>query len=162
MIDLTRLNIESLMDICAVANSPMYVYKHLSADLSIHSLAQHGALELINTANEILGEQELHLQHIAKVYSLLVALSFVDMNAINKAFDELPIPKIRWAVELINIIKSKKIGNVTKFENVISKPYIISTQQLNVTNNELATSADNAAQIVPPSTLNTANSIIFY
>ena len=161
MIDLNRLNIEILMDVCAVANSPMYIYKHFSTDFSVQSLAQQGAHNLINTANEILSGQEIHLEHLAKAYSLLIALNYVDMLAINKAFEELPMPAIRWAAELVNIIKSKKIGNVTKTENVIPKPHLIYSQQLKVTNNELTASAEKAPWLVHPRTLNTANSKLF-
>lgn len=136
MINLSKLNIDNLMDVCAVANSSMYIYKHLSMDFSVQHLAKQGAKNILKAANEILKGEEIHLEQTTTAYALLVALDFVDMYSLNEALQEQPVPPLRWADEILNIIRGSKVGFRSETILKASKPVLASPQPSFVVGNQ--------------------------
>jgi len=102
---LTPAQLTELSDICIVANTPAYLFKHLSSNGTVQALAhQHTVTELLTYARNSLLLDPLTLDHASAAYACLVAATL-------RPFDELKVvpedawPKMRWTKELREVAR---------------------------------------------------------
>lgn len=119
MISANDLHIDELAQIFILANTPNYLYKLFSSDLSINKLAKdYSSEDLINIFREISRKEITTFEDVVLFYSVILALTKKPYEDVREFFKELNGLSLRWAKQISEIYFSKIIP-----ESLISYEY---------------------------------------
>lgn len=96
------LNLESLTRITAVANTPMYLYRHFRNESSVEEFSKSATtVELFSYVQELARKRSRTFEDTVLGYAALIAITFKPSSEIRKLIDEHGIPRLPWSYELL-------------------------------------------------------------
>lgn len=134
----SQVDVESLCQIYLVSNTPRYLYKHLRSNPSVQWMANNLSInQLTAIYAESLQKSGRSINEVVMAHAVLAALSHMSYGDIAPALDSLQTANLKWASEMIDILKkTRKIFLTVSMEipkawgNVASET---STASINVT-----------------------------
>ena len=97
--DLKQLAISYLF-----ANTPMYLYRHFSRNISLKELAVKNPIKRLVTEYELrTAKKKKTVEDITIAYSILVAITFLKYDKALAAFDMIDLSKLDWGNEIKDI-----------------------------------------------------------
>jgi len=106
----SQIDVESLCQIYLVSNTPRYLYKHLRSDPSVQWMAKNlSANQLVGLYTESQEGSTRSISEVAVAHAVLAALSHMSYGDIAPVLDSLPTAGLKWASELIDILKRTRI-----------------------------------------------------
>ena len=96
--------------ICLVANTPTYLYKHLSKDQTTQRIGHMATNEIINKLSFYGGEGANEEESSVALYVYLVALTFRPLTEYREFLDRFN-PAARWIPELRGILMANGRAN---------------------------------------------------
>jgi hypothetical protein len=119
------LNIENLEGKLAVSNTPAYLYKHYRADKSVYELSKNNTPELIDALRKIFKDVE-STEHLAKIYAIVIALTFKPYNEVKDFFEAFKDSGLMWAGKIAEIFfLNNSIENIQYTFNISDNPHLI-------------------------------------
>jgi hypothetical protein len=133
-----QVDIESLCQTYIVSNTPRYLYKHLRSNPSVQWMANSLSIDQLTAIYaESQQESERSVNEVVVAHAVLAAFSHMSYGDIAPVLDRLPTTGLKWASEMIDILKKTRKIIVTvsmeipkNWEIVSSKT---STASINVT-----------------------------
>lgn len=111
MIDFQLLNCPALLRHYMLANTPVYLYRHLRAEPSVESLAGSATPEeLLAAVSAFETQPNRSAEGAAVAYAMLVALSFQNYRTVQQALAKWRPRTLRWATHIIAIIGQTAIA----------------------------------------------------
>lgn len=99
-----QLDLKSLCETYLVANTPMYLYRHLRSNNSLRRIAEDFSAEgLVAEYESRTTKQRRSVEDIAVAYAMLSAITQLDYPVAMAALDNMDLSRLDWATELRDI-----------------------------------------------------------
>jgi hypothetical protein len=109
MIETINNDIEELIQIFILSNTPHFLYKKFSAHPSINKLSQQfSTSELFDFFEEIQAKDKTTYEDISSFYAIIIALTKKPYIEVKSFFIKLPDASFRWARQISEIFIAKR------------------------------------------------------
>src|SRR5438309_3642816 len=110
MIELSKQQLGDLAAIYAVANTPLFLYRHLRQHSTVMGLAEkYSAQELAQTIDGIDDSAERDLTKVVTAYAVAVALTFKPTVEADAEIETLHIDNLEWIDTIFQIWRQTRI-----------------------------------------------------
>jgi hypothetical protein len=122
-------SIREISNIYMLANTPMFLYRHMRQLTYLENLAKNNDLEvlLIEYERRTIKKDRLP-EDIAIAYAILIAIAHLEYSVALKYFSKFDLSRLKWGNEIKNIFHTRIPVETTV--NFFTMPEISDTQQI--------------------------------
>ena len=124
MITLAPTELDQLVPIYLVANTPAYLYRNLRKASAVQRLAETNIpMDLIDHILFVDRSPERDLRDVVAAYASTIALTIQDSREVLRALQGLEVTNLEWVASILQLWDQTRIG--TEYTVVSDKPKIL-------------------------------------